>query len=181
MEGKQDIRIPLRNLKQGPHEFEYELNDLFFKQFDGVEISKGAVYIELDVERHAEYLHVDIRFEGEVEVSCDRCLENFMHRVEGGNRLEVRLIARPPKEEEDLEELNSMEEDILYMDPSEEELDLTFYCYESISLLLPIQRVHPNGIDGTSLCDPEMLKYLNQQAAPESSSSPFSVLKNLKN
>lgn len=170
----------MRNLKQGAHEFEYELTDLFFKQFEGIELSKGTVYMELDVERYTDYLHIDLRFDGKVEVSCDRCLENFMLPIEGENVLEVRLTATPPKEEDDQEELNLNEKDILYVDPSEDELDLTFYCYESISLSLPIQRIHPDDADGKSLCNPEMLKYLNQHTT-EKTSSPFSVLKNLKN
>ena len=50
---------------------------------------------------------------------------------------------------------------MMWIGPSETEIDLSQYIYESICLSLPYQRVHPVGSDGKSGCDPDMLARFN--------------------
>jgi uncharacterized metal-binding protein YceD (DUF177 family) len=57
--------------------------------------------------------------------------------------------------------------DIITIPADEHELDIKQYLYEFIHLALPIQRIHPGGVDGTNNCDPEMLKKLNQHIVDE--------------
>jgi len=87
--------------------------------------------------------------EGEGEVTCDRCLEEFMMPVDYTGTLQVKFAEVAPESDGD----------IIWLHPVEGELPLAQYIYESIVLSLPFQRVHPDGEDGRPGCDPEMLKH----------------------
>ena len=50
------------------------------------------------------------------------------------------------------DETGEYDGDVMWVAPSEEEIDLTQYIYESIVLSLPYRRVHPEGE-----CNPDML------------------------
>jgi uncharacterized metal-binding protein YceD (DUF177 family) len=149
------IILPLRNLEKGRHEFEFSVNTEFFSDFHNPEIIEGSIEISLNVEKFGHYMNMILTFSGTLTVLCDRCLENLVLPVEGENLLSIRL-EKAPEEPED----KSLEEDIIYANAEDEEIDLTVYVYESICLSLPIQRVHGNDTNGNSLCNPEMLKYI---------------------
>jgi uncharacterized metal-binding protein YceD (DUF177 family) len=167
------ITLPLRNLESKKHVFDFKVNTEFFSQ--NPEIIEGAAEVSLEVEKFSHYMNVITTFSGKVTVLCDRCLENLDMPVEGENLLSVRFGAVPEEPEDE-----SPDEDIMYANAEDEEIDLTVYVYESICLSLPIQRVHGKGKNGKSLCNPEMLKYISNSQATEKE-SPFKVLKNMYN
>ena len=101
--------------------------------------------------KQSNLLTLDFRIEGEVCVTCDRCLEEFMMPVGYTGTLAVRYSET--EQESDGE--------VMWIGPSETEIDLSQYIYESIRLNLPYQRVHPVGSDGKSGCDPDMLARFN--------------------
>jgi uncharacterized metal-binding protein YceD (DUF177 family) len=149
------IILPLRNLEKKRHRFKFRVNTEFFSGFENPEIIEGSAEISLNVEKFSHLMNVVLTFSGTLAVSCDRCLENLDIPVEGGNRLAVMFGKAPDKPEEEY-----MEEDIMYVNGEDDEIDLTAYIYESICLAMPIQRVHGDGENGKSLCNPEMLKYI---------------------
>lgn len=165
------IVLPLRNLETRKHKFNFSANTDFFSDFQNPEIRGGSAEISLDVEKYSHFMNVILTFSGILTVSCDRCLENFDIPVEGENFLLLAFGKVP--DEQDMDEA---EEDIMYVNPEDEEIDLTVYVYESICLAMPIQRIHGNDENGTSLCNPEMLKYISNSQITERE-SPFNVSK----
>ncbi|MDR1896917.1 MAG: DUF177 domain-containing protein [Prevotellaceae bacterium] len=125
-------------------------------------------------------MNIVLEFSGKITVPCDRCLEELEVRIKGKNFLSARF-GEEPESDENEENL----EDIIYLNPEDEEIDLTNYVYESVCLALPIQRVHANDKNGASLCNPEMLKYIsnskdNKTGTGENETiSPFGILKNI--
>lgn len=154
--------IPLRELEVGMYQFEFDLDDEFFSSFEGGEVQHGDVTAVLDVERHNNLMLINFSFDGEVEVICDRCLEAFFIPVESEFGLSVRFSALMAEQGADIDVEDETEEDIMFVDPADDELDLATYMYESVCLSLPIQRVHPNDENGNTLCNPEMMKYIQQ-------------------
>ena len=71
-------------------------------------------------------------------------------------------------------------DDVMILDPSEAELDLSQFLYDYICLSLPLQRVHPKG-----KCNPVMLNKLKDlglgESADKKTDSPFEKLKDLLN
>jgi uncharacterized metal-binding protein YceD (DUF177 family) len=171
---RDDIRLPVRNLERRKQTFEFKVNPEFFSDFQNPEIIKGSADISLEVEKFSLFMNVVLSFSGELTVSCDRCLEDLDIPVEGENLLSVRFEEAP--EESDEEE--SLGEDVMYINSEDDEIDLTVYVYESICLALPIQRVHAEDENGTSLCNPEMLKYISNSAKTEKE-NPFRSLKDI--
>jgi uncharacterized metal-binding protein YceD (DUF177 family) len=168
------ITLPLRNLEKRKQRFDFSVNTDFFSDFQNPEIMEGSADIYLDVERFSHFINVILNFSGQLTVSCDRCLENLDIPVEGENYLSIRF-----GESFDETEDENLEQDIIYVDEDEEELDLTVYVYESVCLALPIQRVHGKDEYGQSRCNPDMLKYISNSPMTERS-SPFGVLKRIK-
>jgi uncharacterized metal-binding protein YceD (DUF177 family) len=149
------IRLPLRNLEKGRHTFDVSVDTVFFSDFQNSEIIEGSVEISLDVEKFSYFMNVILSFSGTLTVACDRCLEDIDVPIEDEYLLSVRF-GEAPEEPED----ESMDEDVMYVNAEDDEIDLTVYVYESICLALPIQRVHEDDENGNSLCNPEMLKYI---------------------
>jgi uncharacterized metal-binding protein YceD (DUF177 family) len=149
------IILPLRNLEGGKHTFDFSVDTGLFSEFQNPEIIEGAVEISLDVEKFSHFMNVVLTFSGTLTVVCDRCLENIDIPVEDEYLLSVRFEDAPEEPEDE-----SPDEDVMYVNAEDDEIDLTVYVYESICLALPIQRVHEDDKNGNSLCNPEMLKYI---------------------
>lgn len=142
MEVAQPYSIAFKGLKNGHHEFRFEVGKSLFEAFESTEIKDGACEVAVDMERSDAMLLLDIRITGHVVVACDRCLEDCRIPIDFRNSLPVRFS----------EQEHEYDGEVLWLVPGEDEVDLAQYIYESIVLSLPYQRVHPDGE-----CDPDML------------------------
>jgi uncharacterized metal-binding protein YceD (DUF177 family) len=146
------FKIPFTSLKDGSHKYKFEVTDSFFEVFPFSEIKKGNVQVNVTLVRHFHILTLDVVMEGEVEMNCDRCGNDYMQPVEGERKLVVHLNADHFEDEDDL----------ISLPESVHELDLSQYLYEYISLLVPSKRVCGGDPEGTDQCDPEMIKKLEK-------------------
>ena len=142
MEVAQPYSIAFKGLKNGHHEFRFEVGKSLFEAFESTEIKDGACEVAVDMERSDAMLLLDIRITGHVVVACDRCLEACRIPIDFRSSLPVRFS----------EQEHEYDGEVLWLVPGEDEVDLAQYIYESIVLSLPYQRVHPDGE-----CDPDML------------------------
>lgn len=143
MEVAQPYSIAFKGLKNGHHEFRFEVGKSLFEAFESTEIKDGACEVAVDMERSDAMLLLDIRITGHVVVACDRCLEDCRIPIDFRSSLPVRFS----------EQEHEYDGEVLWLVPGEDEVDLAQYIYESIVLSLPYQRVHPEGE-----CDPDMLR-----------------------
>ena len=149
--------IRISGLGEGDHIFSFELDRQFFTLFEQSEICNGNVHATVILEKTPGVLSLHFRIEGEVEVICDRCLENFMTGVSCSHTIFVKTGETP----------GEVDEDVLIIGKDEHEIEVGQYLYEFIVLALPYQRIHPDDTNGTSLCNPEMLKKLDAHRAKE--------------
>ena len=143
MESASRYTIAFKGLKPGSYTYGFELDGELFRAFESPEITDGRLKACVQMERAERQLTLDVAIEGEVVVPCDRCLEDCRLPVRYAGRLLVRFSDEPAE----------YDGDVLWLHPSDEELDLAQYLYESVVLSLPYRRVHPEGE-----CDAEMLK-----------------------
>lgn len=115
--------------------------------------------------KESTLMDMHFKIKGTFEVTCDRCLANYMQPIEG----EFRLIV---KFGDDFEEES---DEVVIIPKTESRIDLGQYIYEYVNLLLPIQRTHLNIED----CDPEMIEKINTHATPEVDPR-WETLKNIK-
>ena len=139
--------IAFKGLGEGTHRFDMKVDDRFFEAFEGSEIRRGNADVRLTLDKRGNGMALDFDIRGEVAVECDRCLEEFMMPVRYEGTLHVRYS--------DCERESDGE--VMWISPSETELNVAQYIYESICLSLPYQRVHPDDSEGRSTCDPDML------------------------
>lgn len=145
MKNVNDCIVAFKGLSNGKHTFSFELDDLFFKQFEGAEIEQGKLIAEVLLEKQTTLLQLSIVIRGTVLAACDRCLDSLSLPVNTTGTLTVRF----GKADE------TQDDDIVILDPAESEIDLSQYFFDSIHLALPLQRIHPEG-----QCNPGMIAKL---------------------
>lgn len=167
MEPLREHTLAFTGLKDGQHEFDFVLGSAFFAA-TGVEDfidGEGTVHVVLDKNDHllVANLHVDAR----ITMLCDHCNNPMQQHVEGDQRQIFKPSDGPGGDDDEL----------VGLDPSAHEINLTHYIFECISLHLPARHVHPPG-----QCDPEVEGALAKvqvhgEAAPDPRWSALDQLK----
>lgn len=143
MDTTKGYSIAYKGLKNGVHDFDFEVGGALFEAYGSAEIKGGSCRAHVALTKTDTQLVADVAIRGEVVVACDRCLEDCRVPVEFEGRLLVKFS----------DQVREYDGEVLWLLPGEDEVDLAQYIYESIVLSLPYQRVHPEG-----QCDPEMLR-----------------------
>lgn len=143
MEVAQRYSIAYKGLKNGRHEYSFEVDRSLFEAFESTEIKDGKCEVEVAMDRSETQLTLDVAITGYVVVECDRCLEDCRVPIDFEGQLVVKFS----------DEVREYDGEVMWMLPGEDRVELAQYIYESIVLSLPYQRVHPEGE-----CDPEMIE-----------------------
>ena len=146
--------IPLSGLKEGCRTYTFEIGEGFFELFDGSEIKEGILSATVELDKRSSHMDLKFSITGSVRISCDLCLDMFMHPIDCENRLLIKLGKRWDEDDPDM----------LTIPADEHELDIKQYLYEFIHLALPIQRIHPVDKKGNRGCNKEMLKKISEHS-----------------
>jgi uncharacterized protein len=140
--------INFGRLKPGKHEFEFTIDEEFYKHFEYSLVKTGKVNLLLTIEKQSEsLLIVNFAFKGYIDLECDRCLDEFKYPVDSEKKLFIKLD----------QDVNENDDELIMLEPDSYELDISPYIYEFINLELPL---HKSCDQGRKDCNPEMLKYL---------------------
>ncbi|MCK5170070.1 MAG: DUF177 domain-containing protein [Bacteroidales bacterium] len=167
-------RIVYQGLSVGLHEFDFEIDDLFFESLEYSDIKKGSLKAKVYLNKKSTFLELDFKIDGYVELICDRCLDEYKQPVSYEGKLYVKF-----SEKED-----ELADDVICLLPTDHELDISHYIYESINLSIPLKRVHPDNENGDVTCNPEMLEklenYKTGEPADDNIDPRWEDLRNLK-
>lgn len=94
-------------------------------------------------------MSLDLGIAGNVTVKCDRCLGDLVLPVD----IQVPFSVMFSSYAGDAEEGSA--DEVILLDSSSAELDLSQIIYDYVTLSLPIKKVHPEG-----QCDPQMMEKL---------------------
>ncbi|MBP2831218.1 DUF177 domain-containing protein [Aquimarina sp. U1-2] len=150
-----EYTIPFVGLKQGLHQFEYEIDNTFFEHFEYDEFNAAAVKVDLEFTKKTTMLELQFNVTGTVNINCDLTNESFDLPIENDFLLVVKFG----------EEYNDENEELLILPHGEYEVNVQQYIYELIVLALPQKRVHPGVKDGTLHSD--ILKKLEELSPKE--------------
>ena len=170
-----DYIIPLNGWAAGEREYRWLAGIKFFQKFDNSEILDAAVEVKAKAVKSGHYIGVDLDVQGSVTVPCDRCLEDLTLPVEAHPSFSVKFGEEASSEEE----MQEGSREILFLDASNADLDLSQVIYDYVCLSLPLQRVHAEGE-----CNPDTVRFLGQEPENEEAgetNSPFAALKGLLN
>lgn len=142
------ILIPFSGLKEGKHQFDFDVDKTFFEQFEKSIIEDAEMHIKIDFEKKPDLFNLTIEFYGTVHSNCDRCNEAVDIHIKGDEFLIVKFGE---------EEFNNSDE-IKLIPYSEYELNLNKEVYEFIHLHLPTRIVHQEK----SECNQEAISKLEE-------------------
>lgn len=142
--------IPLKSLVAGAHQYEFQLDDQFFKNIDEGDIKHGSVKVNLSVKRSDDIFELDFDLEGEIKVSCDRCLDHMTLPVSVHEKLYVKF-GREYSEESD---------NIVIIPESDGDINVAWFLYEFIALTIPLKHTHAPG-----MCNKAVISKLRKHTA----------------
>lgn len=144
--------INFASLADGKHEFDYEIDQKFFDQFEDSFIKKGNVKVNMIMNKSMHCLELDFEVEGVVETVCDICAEDFDLPIVGEEMIIVKMVTEPPTENNEL--------NVIYISLGETAISVAQMIYELIILSIPIQKTHPRDENDNLTCNPKVLEYL---------------------
>ncbi len=145
-------------LKEGKHDYSFNIDEKFFESLDYSIIEKGEVKLDLLLEKKPGVLLLNFNFKGYIDAICDRCGDSFQQAVDGTDHLTIKLNAAEHETES---------EDVVLLNPQDNQIDIRHYIYEAITLSLPLKMVHPDDKEGNSTCNKEAIKALEKLAPQE--------------
>jgi uncharacterized metal-binding protein YceD (DUF177 family) len=157
MGNRREFDIAFVGLKPGIHEFNYEVQDKFFADYEKPDFSNCEASVKLRLEKSPSLMLLKFEIGGSVTVTCDRC----------GNTLpmdlwdEFNLVIKPV---DNASEMNANEEDpdVFYISRTESHLHLADWIYEFVILSVPNQRMCSEEEMGGPQCNKEILAMLKK-------------------
>lgn len=170
MDYLKEFVIPFRGLSIDTHSFNYVIGKEFFESFDYAEVENGRVEVSLELANQERMMILSFRIDGYVEVICDRCLEPFQYPISGNERLIVKYGAS----------YQELSDEVLVIPEGAYEIDISKMLYEFIILMLPMRRIHPEGADGKSGCNRDMIEKLHSKQSNHEPDPRWDALKKLR-
>ncbi|WP_339835823.1 DUF177 domain-containing protein [uncultured Maribacter sp.] len=136
---QKEFKIPFSGLKQGKHNFNYQIDNTFFDSFGYDEFNDADITLDVVLNKTSTMLEVDLEASGTVNVNCDITSEPFDQPIDANLHLVVKFG----------EEYNDEDIEILIIPHREHELNISQYVYEMLVLAVPQKRIHPGIEDGT--------------------------------
>ncbi len=152
---EKDFLIPFVGLKQGKHQFEYQIDKTFFEAYNFDEYNDVAVKVDLVLDKKSTMLELAFKHKGTINVPCDLTGEDFDLPIKGKLSLIVKFG----------DTFNNENDELLVLPHGEFQVNVAQYIYEMIVLSVPSKRVHPGVKDGT--LQSEAITKLNELAPKE--------------
>jgi uncharacterized metal-binding protein YceD (DUF177 family) len=149
--------IAFKGLKEGSHQFDFELDDRFFEEFENSDVKNGSLKAKVLLTKQSTLMILEFAVKGTVEMMCDLCLDKYNQKVNNKSKLFVKFGA----------EGEEMSDEIIVISFEDHQINVAQFLYELIILGLPMKHVHPVDKNGKSTCDPEMINKLNDYVINE--------------
>jgi len=143
MKNLKEFDISFIGLKEGLHQFDYNIKKEFFDFFNYNELNDSNVQVSLAFLKKATLFELTFSFSGWVEIACDLTNELYHQPIRTSSNLIVNFG----------DEFNNENEELLIIPYSEFKLNIAQHIYETIVLTIPLKRIHPGIADGTLKSD----------------------------
>lgn len=149
--------IPVKGLHNGIHQFEFQIDRLFFENFENSPIAESDILVKLEFDKRSDMYVLEFELEGAVRTQCDRCAADINLPVADRQRLLVKFSTEEEPEEAD----------VIFINPEAQQLNVAKYIYEYICLAVPLIRVYDCENDDPRPCNEEALRYLSNGGQAE--------------
>ncbi|MCK9255363.1 MAG: DUF177 domain-containing protein [Bacteroidales bacterium] len=150
--------VHFNGLDNKSYDFDFEVFDDFFKNFENSEIKGAELKAHLVLTKKTDSLELEISLLGSVSIVCDRCLDEYKEDIEFKDIIYVEYG----------DETNfDTNEDFVLLKRGENSINISQFIYEFAHFGLPIVHFHPENEKGESTCNEEMLKILEKYSLVE--------------
>ncbi len=125
--------VNIIGLSNNVHQFEYDIDEKFFREYGTDLISDGKFHAEVTLNKHETFIEADFTVKGEAKLTCDRSLEEFDYPIDKHYRI---LFKFGDTDEE-------MSDEIMMIHRDTVALELGQYIFEFIALAVPLKKLHP--------------------------------------
>ncbi len=138
MDKLKNYDISFSGLKNGKHEFDFEITQAFFDLFETEkEFTDSRINVHAILEKHSTFLEFHITTEGNLTLECDITGEAFEHPIENQINILVNFG----------EEYDDSNEDVITIPFSDYEFNIAQLVYENVMLSVPMKKISPNVSD----------------------------------
>ncbi|WP_419869693.1 YceD family protein [Chryseobacterium sp. CT-SW4] len=138
MDKLRNYDISFSGLKNGKHQFGFEIDKAFFQLFDTEqEFTNPRISVDVLLDKHTTFLEFEIKIKGLIELICDITNENFDHPIEN----EIRVLVKFGEEYDD------SDEDVITIPSGDHAFNAAQLIYENVILSIPMKKISPNVKD----------------------------------
>lgn len=137
MKGLREFQIDIFSLTHKLHEFEFEITDKLFTQYEESLLEKGEGVCKVTLQKSETMMALHFDIDAKVELTCDRSLDKFWQPV----KLKEDLIIKFGDEN------YALSDDVLVIRNDTPSINVGEYIYEFISLAIPMKKLHPRYQD----------------------------------
>jgi uncharacterized protein len=128
--------IGIAKLSNKKHEYAFDLNDSFFKLFDQAIINGGNLKANVTLDKTELLITLDFHIVGDLNLTCDRTLEEFAYPVDVKDTLLVRFGA------EEME----LADNAIQITPDRNTLNVAQHIFDYLGLAVPMKKLHPRCV-----------------------------------
>ena len=146
-----EYNIRISGIKDGNHEYLFELDNKFFDTFNSSEITNADIKVTSILNKDGHRLKINLQIDGIIKsILCDLCASEMDIKI--SNSFSVLL----KETEEYLEDTD----EIIYIKSMQNEVDISHLIFEGIELSIPSKREHSDEKDDK--CDKDMMALLDK-------------------
>ena len=148
-----DFIIRLDKTSNRQTSYSFVVKDKFFETFTFSDIKHADIIVAVKLNKQGDNISANLKINGHInKLACDICTEELSKQISA----ETNIIIKKTNEN-----IFSTDE-IIYVKPNHNELDLKQLIFELIILNTPKKRQHGLDENGNSKCDKEMIKLINK-------------------
>lgn len=168
MDHLKQFEIPVQSLRNGMHDYSFELDSTFFEHFEESPVKKGKYQVKLELDKRENEFLLIFDISGSFESPCDRCLADI--DVSSAIKKLIWVKYSEDKAGQDYDEK------VIYISGSEHSFNVAGLIYELIVLSLPLVRTYDCANDANPKCDFKVLSYMTEEEESESEEDNNSTL-----
>lgn len=147
-----EYRIQHKGLKNGVHQYSFDIEDSFFALFEASQVKNGKVKLDLTLDKKDNMIELSFDLKGTFAGTCDRCTAAIDVPFDGMDQVIIKFVAEP---EGDTDE-------VIFRDVKDTHLDITELVYEIIHVHLPINALRDCDAEDYIHCDHDVLDVLDR-------------------
>lgn len=146
------FNIPFKNAKLGLHEYHFDVDTHFFREYENSTVEKGKFDIEVVLDKKENMLDLEFNISGSIESPCDRCLAEIQIPIDSVHRIVVKF---DDFGKEDTDE-------VVYISSEETNFNVANLIYEFVSLSIPFSKTIDCEANNSEFCDEKVLDYYQE-------------------